>query len=301
MVTRTIDTDVTAGRSRISWGAVFAATVVSLAVWLLLYAVGLAVGLTAVDPTESSSLRAVGIGTGIWSVIAPLIALFVGGWVASRESTTLDRLDAALHGVVVWGLTALLGVVLLGSLVTNIVGGAASFIGGTASAAGQAATGPGVSAQGAMQALGLNANDLIAPINERLQARGMPPVSAAGVEAALQDAVGQAVRTGELNRQDLVDALAANTTLNEQDAQAVAAQIEAQWQQQSQQIAQRAEGAAAQAADVTAGTLWALTASLFLSLVAAVLGALVGLSRRRKRAERVTTTTAPGEFAPAHG
>lgn len=297
MVTRTIDTGVTAGRSRISWGAVFAATVVSLAVWLLLYALGLAVGLTALDPTEGGSLRAVGIGTGIWSVIAPLIALFVGGWVASRESTVLDRLDAALHGTVVWGLTALLGVVLVGSLLTNIVGGAAGLVGGTASAAGQAAG--QVNGQGLMQALGLNANDMLAPINERLEAQGRPPVEAAGVEAAMQDAVGQAVRTGELSRQDLVNALATNTALSQQDAQAVAAQVEQQWQQRSAELSQQAEGAAAQAADISAGTFWALTIALFLSLLAAVLGAVVGVSRRRKRVEALPREPAP-DFAPAH-
>lgn len=297
MVARTIDTDVTAGRSRISWGAVFAATVVSLAVWLLLYAVGLAVGLTAVDPTESGSLRAVGIGTGIWSVLAPLIALFVGGWVASRESTVLQRMDAALHGVVVWALSALLGVVLLGSLVTSLIGGAAGLVGDTAAAAGRAAG--QADAEGIMQTLGLSSNDLLAPINERLEAQGRPPVEAAGVEAALRDAVGQAVRTGELSRQDLVSALASNTALSQEDAQAVAAQVEQQWQQRSSELAQAAQGAAAQAADVTAGTLWALAASLFLSLVAAVLGAVVGLSRRQRRVEVVSQGPTP-DLAPAH-
>lgn len=299
MVTRVIDRNVTVGRSRIGWGAIFAGTVVSLGVWVLLYALGLAVGFTAVSPTDMESLRAAGIGTGIWSVIAPLIALFLGGLVVSRESGVSNRLDGAIHGAVLWGLTALLGLFLIGSLIGSIVGGAARFVGGTVGTAAEAATGAAGAQGDPLQALGLSSQDLVAPINERLRAEGRPEVSPAGLQAALQDVVGEAVRTGDLNRSDVVAALSANTALSPQDAQAVAAQVESQWATQSSELRQRAAGAAETATDATAGTLWAVSIALLLSLLTAVLGGMLGVSRReRELAER--PAAGHGEFAPAH-
>jgi hypothetical protein len=71
---------VTAERSAIvspvGWSAIFAAATVAVGTWLVLHLIGIGVGLTAIDPTDASSLRRVGIGTGIWSLIAPIIALF---------------------------------------------------------------------------------------------------------------------------------------------------------------------------------------------------------------------------------
>lgn len=289
MIATTVERDVGVGRSRISWGAVIAATVVSLGVWILLYAFGLAVGFTTLTPTDAGSWRATGIGTGIWSVIAPLIALFIGGLIASRESTVIRRLDAAVHGAVLWGLTAVLGLFLIGSLMTSLVGGAANLIGGTVSTAAEAGGAAAAGASGGQQqggvleALGINANDLVAPINAQLREEGRPEVTAQGLQAALGGVINNALRTGELNRQDVVAALTANTALTRQDAQAVAGQLEQQWTQQASQIRAQAESATAAAADATAGAMWAISIALLLSLLAAVGGALLGFKRERRR------------------
>src|SRR5690349_15272686 len=88
----------------LSWGAIFGGAVAALSVWALLYALGLAFGLSAVDPRNPGSLRASGIFTGIWSLVTPIIALFVGGAVASRGAGIVTRAGGALHGLVVWGL-----------------------------------------------------------------------------------------------------------------------------------------------------------------------------------------------------
>src|SRR5262245_17914484 len=76
--------------TRIRWGAVFGGAIAALGVWALLYAFGLAIGLSTVDPHEGN-VRGAGIFTGIWSIVAPLIALFVGGLVASRGSDAMTR------------------------------------------------------------------------------------------------------------------------------------------------------------------------------------------------------------------
>ena len=102
MVTTVVQSEVPAAvraQPRISWGAIFAGALVSLAVWALLLAIGLAAGLSTVDPGETASgWRAAGIGTGIWGLVAPLIALFVGGLIAARESGVAKRSDGAIHG-----------------------------------------------------------------------------------------------------------------------------------------------------------------------------------------------------------
>src|SRR5688572_3021289 len=66
--------DESAAHPRVSWGAIFAGTVVALGVWAMLYSLGLAVGLATLDPNDPSTLKSSGIFTGIWGMIAPLLA-----------------------------------------------------------------------------------------------------------------------------------------------------------------------------------------------------------------------------------
>ncbi len=144
----TVETTVEPGREyviarpplKMSWGAIFGGTVAALGVWLLLWSLGLALGLSSVEP-ETGSMRGAGLFTGIWSLVSPLIALFVGGMVAARGAGVISRSGAAIHGLVMWGLTAILGAWLLMSLLGTLVGGLASAGKTAIGAAGQAAAG----------------------------------------------------------------------------------------------------------------------------------------------------------------
>src|SRR4051794_38179263 len=82
---------------RIAWSSIFGGVVAALGVWALLYALGLALGLSAIDPNNPDSAKPSGIFTGIWSLIVPLIALFVGGLVAGRGAGLISRGGGALH------------------------------------------------------------------------------------------------------------------------------------------------------------------------------------------------------------
>src|SRR5688500_12764152 len=93
--------------ARLSWGAIFAGAVAALGVWMMLYALGLALGLSSLDPNDPNTLKSSGAFTGIWGLITPLAALFVGGMVAGRGAGIVTKLGGAIHGLVVWGLTAL--------------------------------------------------------------------------------------------------------------------------------------------------------------------------------------------------
>lgn len=82
-------------QSLIGWGAVFAGAFAAFVVMILLGLLGVAVGLTGDN--------SVGTGAAIWSIIAAVAALFFGGWVMSRSELMGSRGDAALHGIVLWG------------------------------------------------------------------------------------------------------------------------------------------------------------------------------------------------------
>jgi hypothetical protein len=49
---------------KLSWGAIFGGTLVALGVWILLYALGLALGLSSVDPADRAAHRTVRRGPG---------------------------------------------------------------------------------------------------------------------------------------------------------------------------------------------------------------------------------------------
>lgn len=106
------------------WGAVFAGAAVAVALWVLLQIIGMGVGLTAIRLDESGSVRSVGIGTTVSSMLAPLIAMFVGGIVGSRMAITFDAKNGAAHGFVIWSIASLAGVLAVATLIAALAGGA---------------------------------------------------------------------------------------------------------------------------------------------------------------------------------
>jgi hypothetical protein len=110
--------------SNLRWGAIVGGTVAALGVASLLYSLGLALGLSAIDPQDPGSLRPSGIFTGVWALVVSLVALFVGGYVAARGASALTRMAGALHGLVVWGLTVVAGMWLIGTVASGLVSGA---------------------------------------------------------------------------------------------------------------------------------------------------------------------------------
>lgn len=132
--------EVDAARRKVSWGAIIAGSVVAVAITILLGLFGAGVGFSAIDPaTEADPLSGLSTGSAIWFVVAQLIALFVGGFVAARLSENLETVKAALHGVTVWAVATVVAVWLGASAVGSVASTAYSVVGGIASAARQAA------------------------------------------------------------------------------------------------------------------------------------------------------------------
>ncbi|HEY7373491.1 MAG TPA: hypothetical protein VIF57_15130 [Polyangia bacterium] len=284
-------------RPRLSWGAIFGGAVSALGLWVLLYAFGLAVGLSSLDPANPHSARASGIFTGVWAIIAPLIALFVGGWVAGRGSSIFTRGQGATHGLVVWGLTTLLGASMVALATSAIVGGAFT-VGRAAVGAGGSAVGAAASGSGsAARWLGIDANDLLGPVNQRLRAEGKPTVTAQQLEAGTRDVAQTAIRQGRLDRQTLTAAIVQNTGLSRADAEEIANDVQSRYQGVAAQVQSRlreaagkAETGALKAGDATGKAFWGVFGALALGLIAAVAGGAVGapgVPGRRLPRERV--------------
>ena len=120
---------------RLRWSAIFGGAIVAIGTWALLYSLALAIGLSSVDPQNPASLKSAGIGTGIGSIIVASIAMFVGGWTAARAARPLEKETGMLHGAVVWSLTTIVGVALVGMLMSTVIAGIAKITGGAAQSA----------------------------------------------------------------------------------------------------------------------------------------------------------------------
>jgi len=94
--------DVIPVRSRISWSAIVAGSLLALAVFFLLSLLGSAIGLSIHDNVNGRSLA---IGAVVWAVIVTAAALFLGGFIASQMTTGENKIEGALYGLLVWALT----------------------------------------------------------------------------------------------------------------------------------------------------------------------------------------------------
>ena len=293
-------------QSHVRWSAVIAGTAFAIGLWILLQTFGMGIGLTAVDVDDAGNLKSIGIGTGVWSLIAPLIAMFVGALLAGRLCGSRDRKVGAMHGGVMWALALVIGLWAMLSLVSAIASGVTR-VGGAAVSAGTAAVSGAagsVEPGKAMSALGIDANDLIAPINERLAREGKPAVTPEQVETTLKAVAQRGVREGRLDRQVVVQEVARNTALSPTDAQDVANDIATRYEQAKskvggavEQVGETAKTAALTAADRTGKALLLGGLMMLLSLVAAAVGGALGVQRRPAREDLPPSgTEAPGTY-----
>jgi len=284
----------TAMYSRINWGAVIAGLVIALGLQLVLGLAGAATGLAVYDVGDSG--RPFGIGAAIWALLTPLIALFVGGMTTGRLAGILSRKDGFLHGALVWALSTLFTVWLLGQgigavtgtafrLAGNVVGGAASGVARGASAA----------ASQVAQNTDVDVSDLRGEIEQALSETGNPALNPDSLANAAQQAGGAATsgasneqlarqigdlfrdRSRQVSREDIVNVLAARTDLDSAEAGRLADRFQTLGQQASAQVAQvqeRAGEVVDDTAEATSTGLWLLLLTLGLSLGAASLGAM---------------------------
>jgi hypothetical protein len=245
---------------KVSWGGVFAGVLVAIGVSMLLASLGVAIGVSAVDPgnTEPSTI---GIGAAIWGGLQLLIALFVGGMVATRVGAIIDRTTGFFEGVLVWVVSFMLMAYLAGNGIASVASGAFSLLGGATQTLGAVVQGPGAVAN-------VDVSGTIDEMAERLRSpelvnevASITGLSVNETRTTLNDA---ATRV-EANRDNPAQAA-------EEARRGVASLFDRA--RTSGALAAQAEAVQPEAAS----TAWLTFVALLLSLGAAVSGAMLGRS-----------------------
>lgn len=246
---------------KVSWGGIIGGVLVALGLLMLLTSLGLAIGITAVEPGETGA-SALGTGAGIWGAVSLLVSLFVGGLTATRVGAITDRTTAFFQGALVWVVSMLLIAYLAASGVASLASGVFGIVGGAAETIGQAVQGQGgvdIDTSGTAQQIAQRLRD--PETAQRIASvTGLPPnqvqttleQTAARVESAEDPAAAaEAARQGAA---ELMEQARASGALAEQ----------------AREVQPEASAAA-----------WITFFALLLSLAAAVLGSMLG---RRKAA-----------------
>ena len=114
-------TDALASSGYVDWAAIFAGTVVALAVSVVLFTFGSAIGLSMVsfEPRDGASLFWLAIVSGLWFIWVAVTSFGAGGYLAGRlrrpaPGASVDEIEVrdGSHGLLVWATGALLGAVL---------------------------------------------------------------------------------------------------------------------------------------------------------------------------------------------
>lgn len=105
------------------WSAVLAGSAIAVATWLLLQLFGSGIALSVLDLRDWNRIHQIGIGSSAWSVIALVGALFIGGMMAGRLSGFYDRKTVGTHGLLVWAITAIVGLVAISSSISMMTPG----------------------------------------------------------------------------------------------------------------------------------------------------------------------------------
>ena len=131
-------------QSTVSWGAVIAGGVAAAALSLLLFALGVGLGLSSISPWSDQGVSATTfqVGAGVYLVAVAMLSSTVGGYLAGRLRATWagvhnDEIyfrDTA-HGLLAWAVALMLGATALGAATTHILAGAAAGVGPAVSTA----------------------------------------------------------------------------------------------------------------------------------------------------------------------
>ena len=244
---------------RISWGGIWAGALIVLGTLLFLSTLGLAVGVSAVNPGNTDA-ESIGVGAVIWSGLALLIALFAGGMAATRLGMVFDRATGAFEGALVWvvSFVAILwlassGVQLVASGISHIFSGVTQTIGSAAGGLDDLSSGD----------VGQIVGRLKDPrtVSTVATATGMP-------EEEVRSTLGEIAQR--------VDAARDNPEQAAAEVRSGTERLMARAREQLPAAAERIQGGAAKTAWITFG-------AMALSLLAAIGGAMVGRKRAAKR------------------
>ena len=244
----------------ISWGAIFGGIASGMATYLLLALLGIAAGLTAIDPQAADPVGRVPLGALVWTGISMVLSAFVGGYVAARMSGLSRLADGIFHGLIAWGVSTLVFAYLITTSVGTVVGGAFGMIGQSLKVAGGAA----VTAGGAAGAGGSQAQF------ESLLKGGS---TSGEIDTESMQALQQNLQQG--NREGAINVMVSQMGFTNERARQVVDQGMALFGQ-AQQLPGQAREVAASSVSGLAKASWGLFIGVLLSLALGVGGGAIG-------------------------
>ncbi|HEY0295401.1 MAG TPA: hypothetical protein VGC69_08745 [Bordetella sp.] len=278
-------------RSAVSWSAVIAGAVIAAAVSAMLMTGGSGLGFLSMSPwrDEGASGSALAIGSIVWLFVTQIIAYGVAGYVAGRLRTKwTDTHDDEVyfrdtaHGFLVWALSAVVGLVLLGSTIASVVSGTAK------AGATLAGAGAGAATAVAGQAAQAGADHLSLDYFTDALLRPNDPAASNGPGDVRQEAsriLARSLANGNVSDEDqsyLVKVIAQRAGVDEAAAKQRLTQVEEQAKQAAQQAGQKAREAADAARKAAAAfTLWAFASLLVGAFVASFCATIGGRARDR--------------------
>lgn len=234
----------------ISWGAVFAGLFVILSLSWLIQMLGMAIGLTIADATDSITMDGtLTPAVSIWTLICWLVSFFVGALVTARLAGRIDDAAGMLHGFTVWSVATAVMVVLaywgIGAFVqtgTTLAGQAVQGVGtaatAVASGVGQAASGAATLTEQIATQYGERIQDRLYDRAAEIAASSSEEVTEEEIRAAISDIDARTLRriVIDLTNDDTEGAaelVAQHTKLSVEDAQSL---IDATYQELKEQI-----------------------------------------------------------------
>ncbi len=113
------------------WGAIWAGTLASVAIWTVFGLLGEAIFASVANPNVANPISGLAVGIGFWAVILTIVAMFIGGRTAGRLAGVARRSDAIVLGMIMFALSLTAAVVI--STLGAISIGSSMIAAGTAS------------------------------------------------------------------------------------------------------------------------------------------------------------------------
>jgi hypothetical protein len=252
--------------THLAWGGVWSGFLMALGVLLLLSTLGLAVGVSTVDvgQGEGAGARTLGIGAAVWAGLSLLLALFLGGVVASRVSLVTDRTVATIQGFLVWVLTTF-GVLYLAG---TGVGLGMSGVLGLAQGAGSALT---ATAGGLAGLVSGDVNQILARLDD----------------PATVGVITGATGMSESEARSAIADIRSRVEAARNDPARAAAEARTGIQQLTARAGERAAAAAQQAQPYASAATWTAFGAMVIGLLAAIAGGAWGAHRAEERLSRL--------------
>ncbi len=307
--------------NRASLRAVIGGTLASLVLMLGMSILGLAIGattLTSMIDFNADPIFDPEAGVIIWLAVTNILALFTGGWIAGRLAGSPIELDGLIHGFLVWSLVTLVTLWLFTSATGSIISGAA----------GAVSTGFDVLDGGvetvvpiaidaiedrdfSVESIRIEARNLAAENNIQVSDQEGDIVSDAASNIARDPSVaGEEIERAlfrlltdgsrdDLERQDVIDVIVANTNLTEQEARDLLTEWEAEFDALQLQTEETLENVTEDVTEAVALAAGVVFMSMVMGSFAAMAGGFIGAPEYTIR-EEVIEHEQQREFDEAH-